>query len=209
MSQTRPTEESGITPLSPETVEQNGRSSRPKFLLMFVILVVLVTVAGVGGVWIFNQTSLEKPLQRVLTADPRNRVVHATAHFDGWIDTTIVVFNLTKVDGESTQIDVFRTLLQFAREQKDHSYERVILAAYGKKKFVLSGEYFQQLGRAYDSENPVYTIRTFAHHLSTMAGEQPFAEPTGGLFWILKEETDQFTQFNKRWYLDDFVSREK
>src|ERR1039458_1515333 len=106
MSQTRPTEESGITPLSPETVEQNGRSSRPKFLLMFVILVVLVTVAGVGGVWIFNQTSLEKPLQRVLTADPRNRVVHATAHFDGWIDTTIVVFNLTKVDGESTQIDV-------------------------------------------------------------------------------------------------------
>ena len=47
-------------------------------------------------------------------------------------------------------MDVFRVLLQYARELKDHQYQRIILAAYGQKKFVVPGEYFQQLGREYD-----------------------------------------------------------
>jgi diphthamide synthase subunit DPH2 len=104
---------------------------------------------------------------------------------------------------------VFRVLLQYAKELKDHQYQLIILAAYGKKKFVVSGDYFQQLGREYNTQNPVYIIRTFSHHVSTMDGATPFPEPNGGLLLVLKEEMEQFNQFNRLWYLDDFIVRHK
>jgi hypothetical protein len=157
----------------------------------------------------YNETTLQKPLQRMLVADPRNHVVRAKAHYDGWIDAHSVVFDLTDVAGDSSQMDVFRVLLQYAREQKDHQYQRIILAAYGQKKFVVPGKYFQQLGRDYDTQNPIYTVRTFSHHVSAMDGEEPFPEPDGGMLWVLKEEMEQFNNLNRRWYLDDFVARHK
>lgn len=182
---------------------------KPTLLLLAVLGLILLAGCTVGGVWMYNETTLQKPLQRMLVADPRNHVVRAKAHFDGWINTHSVVFDLTDVAGDSSQMDVFRVLLQYAREQKDHPYQHIILAAYGQKKFVVPGEYFQQLGREYDTQNPIYIVRTFSHHVSAMDGEEPFPEPDGGMLWVLKEEMEQFNDLNKRWYLDDFVARHK
>ena len=191
-------------------IATDGQSAkRPKLLLLALLGLVLLAGCAVGGVWMYNEMTLQKPLQRVLVADPRNHVVRAKAHFNGWIDMHSVVFDLTDVEGDSSEMDVFRVLLQYAKEQKEHQYQRIILAAYGQKKFVVPGDYFQQLGREYDAQNPVYTIRTFSHHVSTMDGAKPFPEPEGGMLWVLKEEMGQFSDFNKRWYLDDFLARHK
>jgi len=192
-------------PIDPDT----RSPKKPKLLLAALLGLILLAGCAVGGVWVYNETTLQKPLQRVLVADPRNHVVSAKAHFDGWIDTHSVVFDLTDVAGDSSQMDVFRVLLAYSREQKDHQYESIILAAYGQKKFVVPADYFQQLGREYDAQNPVYTIRTFSHHVSTMDGAKPFPAPDGGLLWVLKEEMEQFNAFNRRWYLDEFLARHK
>jgi len=201
-------EESG-TPVVAVASKAAQSSKTSKALLLVLLSLILLAGCVVGGVWLYNETTLQKPLQRVLIADPRNHAVRATAHFDGWIDTRSLVFDLTDVGAETSQMDVFRVLLQYASEQKDHQYQRIILAAYGHKKFVVPGDYFQQLGREYAAQNPVYTIRTFSHHISTIDGAKPFPEPDGGILWILKEEMEQFTDFNKRWYLDDFIARQK
>jgi len=196
--------------MSEVPVETHARSPKKPTLLPSALLgLILLGGCAVGGVWMYNQTTLQKPLQSVLVSDPRNLVVRAKVHFDGWIDTHSVVFDLSDVAGDSTQMDVFRVLLQFAKEQKDHRYQRIMLAAYGQKKFVVPGDYFQQLGQEYDAQNPVYTIRTFSHHVSTMDGAKPFPEPDGGILWELKEEMEQFNDFNKRWYLDEFLARHK
>ncbi len=200
-------ERSGSTVLAVVTDAES--SKKPKLLLMVLLGLILLAGCAVGSVWIYNETTLQKPLQHVLVSDPRNHAVRARTHFDGWVDTHTVVFDLNDVVGETSQMDVFRVLLQYAKEQKDHQYQRIILAAYGQKKFVVPGDYFQQLGREYDTQNPVYTIRTFSHHVSTMDGAKPFPEPDGGILWIIKEEMDQFAGFNKRWYLDDFIVRHK
>jgi len=184
-------------------------SKGPKILLLAMMGLVLLVGCAVGGVWMYNETTLQKPLQRVFLADPRNHVVKAKSHFDGWVDSHSVVFDLTDVADEASQMDVFRVLLQYAKELKDHQYEQLILAAYGQKKFVLPGDYFQQLGREFDAQNPVYTMRTFSHHVSAMDGTKPFPEMDGGILWVLNKEMEQFTEFNKRWYLDDFAKRHK
>jgi hypothetical protein len=178
-------EELGVPALPVETGARPPKN--PKLLVSALLGLILLAGCAVGGVWMYNETTLQKPLQRVLIADPRNHVVSARAHFDGWIDTHSVVFDLADVAGDSSQMDVFRVLLEYAKEQKDHQYQRIMLAAYGQKKFIVPGDYFQQLGQEYDAQNPVYTIRTFSHHVSTMDGAKPFPAPDGGLLWVLKE----------------------
>jgi len=65
------------------------------------------------------------------------------------------------------------------------------------------------LGQQYGTQNPIYTVRTFSHHLSKMDGAMAFPEPNGGLLWVLGEEMKQFNEFNRGWYLDDFAARHK
>ena len=55
----------------------------------------------------------------------------------------------------------------------------------------------------------MYTIRTFAHHLSTMTGEHPYPEYEGGILGVLGKEMEEFSQMNKEWYLNDYIARHK
>ena len=120
-------EESAMSVVAVATDLQSPK--KPTLLLLALLGMTLLAGCAVGGVWMYNETTLQKPLQRMLVADPRNHVVRAKAHYDGWIDTHSVVFDLTDVAGDSSQMDVFRVLLQYARELKDHQYQRIILAA--------------------------------------------------------------------------------
>jgi hypothetical protein len=195
-----------VTEVTETQAIAGGGSKRLRWSL---IVVVVLLLSAVGGVWLYNETVLEKPLQHVLLNDPRNHVVQVSARFDGWVDTHTLVFDLTSISGNASTVDIFRVLLQYAQAQKDHSFTKVILAAYGRKKFVLPGAYFQQLGADYSTENPVYTMRTFAHHVLAMDGSRPFPEVEGGILYVLPMEMEQFTAFNRRWYLNDYLARQK
>lgn len=201
-----------IPPPEPPTAQPPSTfdKTRGKRKRIVLVLIVLFVVAAVPlAVWVYNQTALQKPLENVLTSDPRNKVVFAKAHFDGWVNTGTIVFNLTDVAGNSSQADVFRVLLQYARALKDQKYDRVILAAYGEKKFVIPGEYFQQLGLEYETQNPMYTISTFPHHVARMNGEHPFPEYEGGVFAVLGKEMEEFNEMNREWYLYARMVRNK
>jgi hypothetical protein len=196
------------TALSPAAMrDQTPKTSRR--LLVTLVGVVFLAGCAIGGVWIYNQVTCQKPLQRLLVADPRNGVLQAKAHLDGWIDPDSLVFDVTDISGNASQMDVFRVFLQYANAQKDRQYRKVVLASYGDKKFVLPGDYFHQLGQEYDAQNPVYTVRTFPHHVSTLDGAKPFPEPEGGILWVIGKEMEEFNQFNRRWYLDDYIARHK
>ncbi len=196
------TGESGLDGCS----EQQSRRNLTR--LVFVLLPLLIG-AGFLAIWLYNQILLQKPLTRVILSESRNNLVHARAHFDGWVDTKTVVFDLTDVADNSSSLDIFRVFLQYAKEQKEQRFERIVLAAYGRKKLALPGAYFQQLGQEYDSQNLMYTIRTFPHHLLDMQGRKPFPEYEGGLFAVLGEEMKQFAEFNERWFLNDYAARHK
>jgi hypothetical protein len=169
-------------------------------------LIVLATVGilVILGTWLLNYVKAERPLRRVLSADPRNGVVKAQARFDSWIDLNTLVFDVSEVSATATRADVFRCLLEYAEAMKDHHFTKVILAARGKSKFNVDGDYFQQLGQEYSKQNPMYTIRTFPIHLSGMDGTRPFPEYTGGVLGVLQKEMEQFTEFSDQWYVRDF-----
>jgi len=83
----------------------------------------------------------------------------------------------------------------------------VILSCRGKKKFTFDGTYFKQLGQEYESQNPMYTIRTFPTHLTAMDGSKPFTEYVGGVLGVLGTEMEQFTEFNEQWYIREMAAQ--
>jgi hypothetical protein len=184
-------------------------AKRSKAIIIVPAVIVAVLAAAVLGIWLYNQTTLQGPLSKVLDSDSRNKNVIAKAHFDGWIHTDTVVFDLSDVSGESSAMDVFRVFLQFAQSQKDRHYDKVILAAYGEKKFTIPGSYFHDLGVEYGEQNPMYTIRSFPQHVTDMNGIQPFPEYTGGVLGVLNKELEEFNDMNKQWYQNDYMSKHK
>jgi len=166
----------------------------------------LLVVIGAFGIWVFNYVSADRPLQRVLTTDPRNQVVSARGHFSNWVEVDTLVFDLTSISGSATRMDVFRAFLQYAEAMKDRHFTKVILSARGVHKFTLDGNYFQELGKEFSTQNPMYTIRTFPIHLTAMDGSKPFSEYEGGILGVLQKEMEQFTEFSDQWYIRDFAA---
>jgi hypothetical protein len=185
------------------------QSQKPKKTLTLLVLVFLMFIGTVGGIWLYNETILEKPLEALSVKDPRNSVVIAHAHFDGWINPQVVVFDITNVSDNATRLDVFRVLLAYSEALKEQRFDSVILSARGRKKFVIEGAYFQQIGQEYSRQNPMYTIRTFPLHLTAMDGSKPFSEYSGGIFAVLGKEMEQFKEFHDKWYLEDFAAEGK
>ena len=176
-------------------------SSAPKAAGFGIGGVVLFVLLAVGGVYGINHI-VNGPLQQVIADDARNKGVEAKAYY-GNMGLSILVFDLTNISSGNSRADVFRVFLQFAKALKDKRFESVQLAWRGKVKFIVSGEYFQKLGQEFDSQNPMYTIRTFPENLRTPGGERAFSEWTGGIFGVLNAQMDDFNHFHDQWYLND------
>jgi hypothetical protein len=170
-----------------------------------ISLASLVLPVVVLAIWTYNSVVADRPLQRVLAADPRNMAIKAHAHFGDWLDAQTLVFDIDGVSGEASRLDVLRVFLQYAEAMDRQQYKTVVLACRGNRKFEMDGRYFQQLGSEYNTQNPMYTIRTLPFNLRAMDGSHPYTEYDGGIFAVLTAEMKQFADFSDRWYGNDLL----
>lgn len=170
-----------------------------------ILTVLLLVGASIVGIWLYNSIVANKPLQRILVNDPRNAVVMEHAKFDGWLNVHVLIFDVEGVSGKATRMDVLRTFLQYAEAMKDQRFQKVVLACRGNKRFEMDGSYFQQLGREFHDQNPLYTMRTLPINVTTMDGSHPYSEYEGGVLGVLSKEMEQFVDFSDRWYSNDLV----
>lgn len=161
-----------------------------------------ITVA-VATVFLWNYAAVQKPLGAAIESDPRNAGILAKAHFGNYVTPHELVFDLKSVGSDKSPADVFRLFLQFSEKLKDRHFAKVVLAYNGNPKFHIKGEYFQQIGREYAAQNPVYTMRTFPENLYRPDGTQAFGQWTGGLLGVLQKQTEDFMEFHEQWYIND------
>lgn len=145
------------------------------------------------------------PVSKQLAQDPRNEKVTMWAHYQYGLMPGSLVVDLRGFSAEAASIDVMRALLQSAYAHREHSFERVVLAFQGNNKFMLEGKYYRTLGQEYESQNPVYTLRTFPENVYRLDGKQAYSTWTGGVLGVLARQMDDLNQFSKDWYLDDAV----
>ena len=170
-----------------------------------IIIIIVFSGTGVVAIFTTNHLILGKPLADVLKSDSRNSGIQMTAHYGNYIVPSVLVLDLQKVSGRNSSADVFRVLLQYAEAIQKKEFKTVNLACKGKTKFVLKGDYFRELGREYDFQNPVYTMRTFPENVYTPDGENAFPSWTGGLIGVAGKQMEDFADFHQQWYIDDLI----
>lgn len=168
--------------------------------LIFLLSVLGVLVAVVS---IFNYVTVGKPLSEVLESETRNSGINIRSHYKNYIQPSLLVIDVKMISGEKSAVDVFRVFLQYAEKLKGKSFDSVLLQSKGVTKFVISGDYFKELGAEYGEQNPVYTMRTFTEHVYSPDGIKAFSTWSGGLLGVLKEQMEDFGAFHKRWYVED------
>lgn len=170
-----------------------------KALLVFLS----VGIALILTVFLVNYISLQKPLSDVIDSDPRNEGIKFSVHYAYYLAPSTLVIDVKSIPGEKSAADVFRVLLQYAEKLSAREFDRIELSSRGKTKFLLDGDYFQVLGEEYETQNPVYTMRTFPENLYSPNGQKAFGEWTGGLLGVVGKQMEDFTEFHKKWYIED------
>lgn len=176
------------------------RKSRKGWLVL-LILIVLVPVLLYG----WNYIALQRPMNDVIEHDPRNKGIEVSVHYKTYVNPSVLVYDLTAIAGTNSKIDVFRSFLQFADKMKEYKFAKVELAFKGKTKFVLEGDYFQQLGREYGLQNPVYTMNHFPENLRLPDGTRAYETWTGGWLGVAGRQIEDFNDFHDKWYVREIL----
>jgi len=170
-----------------------------KKTIYFILLIIIVIVG-------WNYFGVNRIANDRLNTDPRNAGISILVHYRYLVFPNTLVIDLRNIKGEISQADVFRTLLQIAESQKSVNYSTVILSFRGYSKFYLKGQFFQTLGKDFERQNPIYTMRIFPSNLYLLNHELAYdSGATGGLLWVLARQMENFDDFSKRWYLDEFL----
>ena len=168
--------------------------------IRYLAVLLAVGMLGVAGV---NYVLVHRNVQQILTSDERNQGVGIFAHYKYFVLPSELVIDLRKVSGTNSPADVTRVLLQFAQTQKTKTFTSVTLAHQGKPKFVLKGEFFQNLGVEFGTQNPVYTMRTLPENVYHLDGTAAFGTWSGGMLGVLSKQMEDFSDFHKQWYIAD------
>jgi len=153
----------------------------------------------------FNYFQLQSQMGDVLKDDSRNNGVEVSVHYGNYVNSSILVYDLKSISDTNSMADVFRVFLQFSEKVKSKKFDVVELCFKGKTKFKIKGDYFQMLGEEYSWQNPVYTIRTFPENLINLDGSIAYPEWTGGWLGVAGKQMEDFSDFHKKWYLEDIL----
>lgn len=170
-----------------------------KALIGLIILVTLII-----GTYLYNYYTINYPVQTELNNDPRNSGINISTHYENYIDPNTLILDLKEFSGNKSQIDIFRALLQTAYALKADKFKSVKLQFQGEDKFIIPGSYFNEIGKGYADENPIYTIRTFPENILDLNGNKAYEPVEGGFLGVLNVQMDNFNDFTKKWYLSSY-----
>jgi len=170
------------------------------------MIALLVPAVLFGLVFGINHIMLQGKMNDVIRADFRNAGLKVSTHYGFFVNPTVLVYDLRSVPADKAPADVFRLLLEFAESVSDQEFGLVKLAYRGRVKFLLDGSYFQQIGREYEYQNPVYLARTFPEHLMKPDGTRAYPVWTGGLIGVSLQQMKDFLDFHSKWYIQDLMS---
>jgi hypothetical protein len=172
-----------------------------------IVVVIAFSIAACCAVYAWNYFTLQRQASQVISGDSRNSGIKISAHYHWYVNPDVIVFDLRQVSGRNSMLDVSRVLLQFAEKQKDRRIDRVVLSSKGTAKFILKGEYFRNLGNDYQTQNPVYTLRTLPENVYLLDGSLAFSTWTGGWLGVFNKQMEDLNEFHRRWHLSDFASQ--
>ncbi|HEX3653841.1 MAG TPA: hypothetical protein VHU18_13560 [Rhizomicrobium sp.] len=168
-------------------------TKRAAVIAASTVLIALLAIYGI------NYLGLQRFADDVVGSDPRDSGIRMSVHYAYYVDPEDIVVDLRSVENAS-KLDVTRVLLQTAAKLSGRQFDHVYLASRGKRRFMLLGSYFRQVGLEYPRQNPMYTIRTMPENVLGLNGEHPYQTWTGGILGVLAQQMRDFSDFEDRWF---------
>lgn len=168
-----------------------------RFLRLIIIFILVINLyCGMNN-------PFQPLMNEVIKNDSRNKGIEVSVYYGE--NKSILMYDLKAISNENSMADVFRVFLQFAEKVKSYKFDKVELAFRKKVKFLIDGDYFQNLGKEYSYQNPIYTMRTFPENLINPDGSKAYPKWTGGWLGVSKKQIEDFNDFHKKWYLEDLL----
>lgn len=174
----------------------NNDPKAPKRLLWLSLPVLCILIISFNLFWV------HMPAQSKLNEDYRNQAASLAVYHRWGVHPNEIVIDVRNVRGEASRIDITRMLFQIAEEFKDRNYNAVILAHRGKEKLVLDGAFFNEAGRTFHYQNPIYLSRTLPQNVRQLNGRSAYGSYSGGWLGVLNAELDDLNQLHDDWWLD-------
>jgi hypothetical protein len=195
------------SPIEPPTrFPVSSKGAPPKKRIKWLLVTPLALIVILGAIYSFNYIGLQTSMNEVLKDDPRNRGIDVNAHYQNYVNMSVLVYDLRALSDTNSKADVFRAFLQFASKMKERKFEKVELAFRGQTKFILSGDYFQELGLEYGYQNPIWTINHFPENLRLRDGTRAYGTWTGGWLGVAGKQMEDFNDFQDEWYMHDLLT---
>ena len=137
--------------------------------------------------------------ESVRTRDSRNEAVEFELQTDGQV-LNVCIQNIAE---SGSAMDVFRVFLHVADSFKDREFESVNLCFRKETRFVLSGLDFLVIGKEFETQNPMYTLRTFPEKLKLIDGSTAYEERRGGLLYVANAQMSDFGDMTDKWYMGE------
>lgn len=168
------------------------------FRFISSLLFVLVSHEVVGG-------DLNAIMNDIRERDSRNQRID----FSLSQRENVLSYCVNNLSGEASSIDVFRVFLHVADALKDTVFDQVVLCFRGDEKYLLPGGEFGVMGREFEVQNPIYTLRTFPEKLQLPDGRQAFAKHRGGALYLMRVQMEDVNNMHRHWYLNQLIAEKE
>lgn len=162
------------------------------------LMLLAVPLAACGGEFDAEKIS-------ILERDSRN----SSVEFDLYTNGKNLVYCVINLSDGASAMDVFRVFLHTAEKLKDRPFEMVNLCFRKETRFVLDGDDFVTIGQELETQNPMYTIRTFPEKLLLPDGTRAYEERRGGMIYLMNAQMGDFNDMNGKWYMNELAAEIK
>lgn len=150
---------------------------------------------------------LQRNMNNTLNNDTRNKGISVWVHYKWFINPFELKYDVRDVSKDNSTLDVNRVMLQFSERIKEQKFKKVYLSYRGEDKFYFNGDYFQKLGKDYEFQNPIYTLRTIPENVYSLDNSKKYGTWEGGMLGVLGKQLEDLNSFAKDWYLDDIFEK--
>lgn len=162
------------------------------------LLLLMLAILIPAGIYGFNYLNLERPFQQILESKPQYQGIEIHAYYYNFITPSKLVIDVMHVENASS-LDVFSTLIDFAKKNESKHYQQVILAYKGSAKFIVAGDAFSELSADHGKDLfPV--MQSFLKQVQDLHGVQPFSIDASHSISDLAAE---FQRFHEQWYASE------
>ena len=171
-------------------------SNAPRYFTLFLLIIITVSACG---------DELKTEMEDILEMDSRNQSINFSLQNRG----KSLDFCVHNLSDEASTMDVFRVFLHTADYLKNRQFEKVTLCFRNETRFILDGADFSVIGQDFETQNPMYTVRTFPEKLSLPDGQAAYETHSGGLFYLMRVQMEDFNDMNNVWYMNELAAEQK